>query len=91
MARVTWSATALANVALIVDYVEQFDRIAAERLGRRLLELGDSVAVFPSRGSPGRDGSRQLSVVRPYLLRYRIVGDEVVIIGVRHGARDDEG
>jgi toxin ParE1/3/4 len=31
-----------------------------------------------------------MTIVWPYILRYRIKGDAVIILRVRHGARDEE-
>jgi toxin ParE1/3/4 len=31
-----------------------------------------------------------MTTVWPYILRYRVEGDRVIILRVRHGARDEE-
>jgi hypothetical protein len=33
---------------------------------------------------------RQLALIYPYLIRYRVEGNTVFITGVRHGARAEE-
>jgi plasmid stabilization system protein ParE len=53
-----------------------------------LVEAGNSLAKFPHRGRPvpGTD-MRQLVTAYPYFIRYQVVGDEVVILRIRHSAR----
>jgi len=58
------------------------------RLAERLSAAGDSLSFFPDRGRPVRGtGLRELTVVYPYIIRYRITADHVRILRVRHGAR----
>jgi len=35
-------------------------------------------------------GRRELTIVWPYLLRYRVDGDRVIVLEVRHGAREPD-
>jgi plasmid stabilization system protein ParE len=53
-----------------------------------LFAAGDSLENFPHRGRPvPGTNSRELVSVCPYIIRYRVAGDDVVIQRVRHGAR----
>jgi plasmid stabilization system protein ParE len=85
MARVIWLPEALRHLNAIRTYIEQFDIHAADRLTRRLLSAGDGLASFPQKGRPGRDGSRELATVPPYVIRYDFDGQIVHILGIRHG------
>lgn len=87
MARVVWTREALAHVEAIRIYIGQFDPAAAQRLAARIIEAGNRLHVFPRRGRSVGDGFRQLALIRPYLIRYRVEQDVVYIVGVRHGAR----
>jgi len=88
VAEVVWTDRALANIEAIVAYiVSQHSPIAAQRLGQRLLATGAALSSSPDRGRPIARGRRELTVVEPYLIRYRTTGDHVVILEVRHGAR----
>lgn len=87
MVDVVWTDQALDQLDLIVAYVELFDHIAAERLRTRLFEVASSLRDFPHRGRPVGNGRRELVTVPPYLLRYRVDGEIVAVLGVRHGAR----
>ena len=87
MRRVIWSARARAALIDIRAYIAPVDPAAAARLANRLAMLADSLGEFADRGSPVGGGVRQLSVVHPYAMRYRVLRDEVVILRIRHGAR----
>ncbi len=59
-------------------------------MGLRLLNAGDSLALVPNRGRPISDRRRELTIVPPYLIRYRFEGDVVRILEIRHGAREPD-
>jgi toxin ParE1/3/4 len=94
--RVIWTRTALRGVARAHDYILDFNPKAAARMAKALMVAGGSLVNFPHRGRPVRGkagqqpapdtGMRELVPVRPYIIRYRIQGDTVVILRVRHMA-----
>jgi toxin ParE1/3/4 len=88
--RIVWTDDAVANLEAIVTYVSAFNPVAANALGARLIAVADSLASFPDRGRDVGYGRRERTTVWPYILRYRVVDDCVVILRVRHGARDEE-
>ncbi len=57
-------------------------------MAEALFAAGDSLEHFPQRGRlvPGTT-SRELLSVSPYIIRYRITGNDVVIQRVRHSAQ----
>jgi plasmid stabilization system protein ParE len=59
-------------------------------LARRLIELADSLVQFPDRGREAGDGKREMTSVWPYIVRYRVEGDTVFILRIRHGAQGEE-
>lgn len=87
--KIVWTDEAVGQLEAIVTYIEALNPAAAARLGERLVELADSLAEFPHRGRDAGDGKREMTTVRPYILRYRVEGDRVVILRIRHGARGD--
>jgi len=88
LTKVVWSNTALAHIRFIRAYIEQFNPRAARELADGLTAAGDSLAAFPRRGRPvpGTD-RRELVTAYPYIIRYRIAGDTVRILRVRHTVR----
>jgi plasmid stabilization system protein ParE len=75
------------DVRRIQDYIDQFSPAAAERVGKALVEAGNSLATFPERGRPRRDGLRELVAARSYIIIYRYASNGVEVVTVRHGAR----
>ena len=70
------------------DYLMEFNPGAAQEMADALFDAGDSLEQFPHRGRPVRKTElRDLLSVDPYIIRYEVVGDDVVILRVRHGAR----
>jgi toxin ParE1/3/4 len=88
--KVIWSDQAIANLDEIEEYISNFNPDAAQRLGQRLIELSNSLGSFPNRGRPSPYGAREMVSVRPYILRYRVIGDTVEIVQVRHMARSED-
>jgi addiction module RelE/StbE family toxin len=88
--RIVWTDDATSHVEAIVIYVSAFNPTAAQRLAKRLVALADSLADFPERGRDAGEGRREMTTVWPYVLRYRVEGERVVILRIRHGARDEE-
>lgn len=88
--RIVWTDDAAGHVEAIVTYVSAFNPAAASRLAERLVALADSLSEFPNRGRDAGEGRREMTTVWPYILRYRVEGDRVIILRVRHGARDEE-
>jgi toxin ParE1/3/4 len=85
---VVWTARALANVRAIRAYIAQFNLGAADRLAERLIAAGNRLEMFPHRGRPVSGTTmREIVAVNPYIIRYRVIRNEVVILRVRHAAR----
>jgi toxin ParE1/3/4 len=77
-----------AGVRRAYNYIYDFNPGAAVRMAEALFKAGDSLVNFPHRGRPVRGTAmRELVTVSPYIIRYRIVGDDVVILRVRHTSR----
>ncbi len=89
MRRILWTEEAVANLDAIADYISAFNPAAAERLARRLIELADSLVDFPDRGRDAGGGRREMTIVPPYVLRYRVEGDTVIILRIRHGRQEE--
>jgi addiction module RelE/StbE family toxin len=88
LTQVVWSGPALRHIEAIRDYIGQSNPRAAVAVAQSLIEAGNNLAAFPHRGRsvPGTD-KRELVTAYPYIIRYRIVGDVVRILRVRHTSR----
>ena len=87
MRRIVWTGEARDNLRDITAYIAAFNPHAARKLAVRLIETAEKLKHFPERGRDVGTGIRQMSIVRPYLLRYRVEEDTVYILRIRHGAR----
>jgi toxin ParE1/3/4 len=86
--QVVWTEPALDGVALAYDYIFEFNPRAAMHVADTLRTEGDSLEHFPHRGRPvPQTNMRELISSYPYIIRYRIEGDRVIILRVRHTAR----
>jgi toxin ParE1/3/4 len=85
--RVVWTPEAVENLESIVAYIEAFNPAAALRMGERLVDLAGSLAEYSERGRRGAGGAREMTIVRPYVLRYAVTQDSVLVLRIRHGAR----
>ena len=85
--QVVWSEPAIADLIGIRAYIAQFNPYAAADMAARLLQAADGLEHFAHRGRPVGPGLRELAVIHPYVIRYRIEADRVLVLRVRHGRR----
>ena len=87
--RIHWTRPALADLEAIGDFIARDNPVAAEHTVVRLVASVDALRVHPNLGRPGRlAGTRELIVGgTPYVVPYRVLGDDVQILAVFHGAR----
>ena len=82
---------ALDDLEEIIIYIAQSSRTAALRMHDEIIEKANDLSMFPKRGRPVPDakmsaaGYRML-LIRPYIAFYRIVGRNIYIYRVIHGA-----
>lgn len=85
-----WSDRAIRHLGEIVSYISSENPSAAIRVAERILSLTETILPeHPQTGRPGRvQGTRELVVSQtPYIVAYRVTGDEITIVAVIHGAR----
>jgi toxin ParE1/3/4 len=75
---------ALADLADIRDYLVERSPVGAERVRLHLVETIDRLADFPFLGRPTDEPGVRVLV----LVFYAVMADDVVILHVRHGARE---
>ena len=82
---------ALDDLEEIILYIVQSSRTAALRMHDEIMEKAADLSMFPKRGRPVPDvkmskaGYRML-LVKPYIAFYRIIGCNIYIYRVVHGA-----
>ncbi|ATQ44074.1 type II toxin-antitoxin system RelE/ParE family toxin [Caulobacter mirabilis] len=90
MATVTWTIQALQDLKEVRAFIAQERPITAERIGDRLRAAAAKLDQHPNRGRPIAGGRRELSHIAPYLIRYRVEAEQIVVLEVRHAAREAE-
>ncbi len=85
---VKFTRLALADLARIRAYIGTFNPAAAGRMAERLIAAAEALAEHPLRGRVTSQGRRELTIVPPYVLVYRVSGNSVRILRVWHGAQD---
>ena len=87
--RIRWTRPALADLEAIGDFIARDNAAAAKRIVVGLVASVDALRDHPNLGRPGRlTGTRELIVSgTPYVVPYRVLGEDVEILAVFHGAR----
>jgi toxin ParE1/3/4 len=87
--RIRWTRPALADLKAIGDFIARDNPATARRIVVGLVASVDALRDHPNLGRPGRlTGTRELVVSgTPYVIPYRVLGDDVQILAVFHGAR----
>jgi addiction module RelE/StbE family toxin len=84
---VVWSERSRRDLVRIHDYIREFAPLAAQRFTGRLIAAVESLADHSERGRPVGRGVRELVVVRPYIVLYRLTNEAVYIVHIKHGAQ----
>ena len=86
------SARAQNDLDAIAEYIAQDNLPAAERLIGRLADKFDRIRANPGIGSPRSELMRDLRghAFGRYIISYRARRDELEIVRVVHGARDQQ-
>ncbi len=84
--RIVWRRAAIRDLEAVRAYVARDKPRAANRLAVDLLTAVEQLGTFPGSGRPGRIGGTRELVSAPYIIPYRVIGDEVRILRVLHGA-----
>jgi toxin ParE1/3/4 len=86
---VNWSKRSIAQLDRIAQYIERDSPAAAERVASYIFEEVMLLSTMAERGKPGRiPGTRELFFLPyPYFAVYRVVGDQVRILQIRHTSR----
>jgi plasmid stabilization system protein ParE len=88
---IRWSAEARDDVDRLADFVAAYDPIRAGEIEQELQEAPKRLLQFPRRGPRlsefDRREIREYRVGR-YLLRYELVGADIIVLRYFHGRED---
>ncbi len=90
MREIVWTDEARQNLIAIRAYIAQFSPLNAQRFSGKLINAADGLAETPDRGRPVSGGRRELTAIWPYIIRYRVTADQVIILRIKHGAQRPE-
>jgi toxin ParE1/3/4 len=86
--KVRYTKRALRDLQAIEKYIRKHSPGGAARVGARIRQRIDDLALFPDQGAPSKSGARMIVVTQtPYLAIYRVVAQEVQIVTIVHGMR----
>ncbi|WP_347332705.1 type II toxin-antitoxin system RelE/ParE family toxin [Marinimicrobium locisalis] len=87
--KVTYTARAGRDFARLRDFIRQKNPQAAQKAGRQLKKNIQTLVDQPQMGTPVEEleNFREL-VARDYIVRYRVLSDEIVILNIWHGKED---
>jgi plasmid stabilization system protein ParE len=88
--RLSFTPEALAELDEVLTYIADRSPQGAQRVQERLQTIIGFIARHPYAGVKFRKPAlrRITAVPYPYLVFYRVEDDEVIIVGVRHAARE---
>ena len=87
--KLRWAAPALRDLEEIGDYIARDGLAAAARVVAAILDQAELLTTHPHIGRPGRVAETRELVITdaPYIVPYRVRGEDVQILAVLHGAR----
>jgi plasmid stabilization system protein ParE len=89
LVRVTVSARALRDIGRLEEWLlARAGESHAQQLGRLLLEGIEGLSIFPEKGRPASNGSREIIISHGrsrYVVRYVVQNEDVVVTKVRSG------
>ncbi|WP_188151600.1 type II toxin-antitoxin system RelE/ParE family toxin [Teredinibacter waterburyi] len=87
--KVTYTARAGRDFIRLRDIIRKKNPQAAQKASRQLKKNIDALVSQPQMGTPVEEleDFREL-VARDYIVRYRVLSDEIVILNIWHGKED---
>jgi toxin ParE1/3/4 len=87
-----YTPQALSELAQVLEDIAAHSPKGAKRVQSRIKTIAGLLVDYPHSGQSTSVQEMRRVVVSPfpYLLFYKLVGNDVVIVGIRHGARSPE-
>ena len=89
--RIIYSPRAVSDLTEIGDYLSERNPCGAERVEQRIRAVVDLIADFPASGTTvmSRPNVRAVPLgTYPYRVFYASLGDELIVLHIRHSARE---
>jgi len=88
--KVVWSKRFVRALRREYEYLRANDPINAVKVRDRIIHAADSLAQFPNRGRAWRlpEGRELVIPGLPYVLIYRVKGDQVLLASLFHTSRN---
>ncbi|GLK80978.1 type II toxin-antitoxin system RelE/ParE family toxin [Methylopila turkensis] len=86
--RLRYTPAALAELEQVLAYLSELSPQGAQRVRTRIRAVLELLSDFPRNGARVGQLRRIRATPYPYLIFYEIAGNEIVVVAVRHGARD---
>ena len=86
--RVRWSRQSHDHLIAIRQRIRADNPSAAEEMRLRIVKVVRLLGVMPGMGHLGRRKGTLEFVISPYILVYRIVREELQVLGIFHGHRE---
>ena len=85
--KITWSPTAIADLASLRSYIAQDSPASASQIAQRIQDAAHRLSQFPLSGRTGRiAGTRELVIPdTPYLAANTLSDKEIRIAAILHG------
>ncbi|MBZ9732081.1 MULTISPECIES: type II toxin-antitoxin system RelE/ParE family toxin [unclassified Mesorhizobium] len=89
MKRTRWTQRAVRRLDQVGAFIEKDNPTAAARVVAGIVSCADNLAEQPAMGRVGRvKGTRELVLADvPYIIPYRVIGEEIEILTVMHAAQ----
>ena len=87
--KLRFTPRAAAELDAVLEFIDQRTPKGAQNVMKSVQETIELIRLYPEAGQQtSRTGLRRMVARRyPYLIFYRATKDEVIVHGVRHGAR----
>lgn len=85
MLTVEWLESALEDMTNIVDYISQYNPIAADGMKMLFRETAESIPEQPYSGRRGRKAGTREKIPHPrYVMVYRVTSSKIEIVNIIH-------
>jgi toxin ParE1/3/4 len=87
--RLHFTSRAADELEEVIEYIRERSPQGAKNVRARIRKLTQHVLEHPQSGSLTSSGLRRIATTPyPYLIFYEVLADEVIIVGIRHSARN---